>query len=130
MAAKKKTQPALQALELAEQHLQRVLSASAGGPDWANLTMYGLYAVEAAVEASSLHFQLPFRPTHPDKAAIAEVLHAQHGLPDVSDLLPILNDARKAEGYGDVEFPDDLDADEVASQIEAFVEAVAGVIRP
>jgi len=39
-----------------------------------------------------------------------------------------LNDARKAAAYGDMERPE-LDAEDIASQIETFVDAVAGTIE-
>jgi hypothetical protein len=43
-------------------------------------------------------------------------------------LLRSLNEARKAAAYGDVEAPD-LDAEYIAMEIEAYVEAVAELIE-
>jgi hypothetical protein len=59
---------------------------------------------------------------------IAEELHNKKGLPDISDLLSDLNDARKAAAYGDVDRPD-LDAEDIALQIEQYVDAVAAIIE-
>lgn len=56
------------------------------------------------------------------------MLHEKHGLPDVEQLLHDLNDARKAAAYGDVPTPD-LDAEDVASRIESYVDAVARVVE-
>ena len=53
--------------------------------------------------------------------------HAAHGFDDVSELLRDLNETRKSESYGDVPAPE-LDAEETASQIEAYVEAVRTLI--
>ena len=65
---------------------------------------------------------------HWEKAETAVKLHYEHGLPDVLQLLHNLNDARKAVAYGDVPAPD-LDAEQVASQIEPHVDAVAELIE-
>ena len=45
----------------------------------------------------------------------------------MSELLRDLNETRKSESYGDVPAPE-LDAEETASQIEAYVEAVRTLI--
>lgn len=45
----------------------------------------------------------------------------------MSDLLRDLNEARKAVAYGDVARPD-LDAEEIAIQIENYVKAVEALI--
>jgi hypothetical protein len=39
-----------------------------------------------------------------------------------------LNEARKAAAYGDTERPD-LDAEDIASEIEAYVEAVGSLVE-
>jgi hypothetical protein len=51
-------------------------------------------------------------------------MHKTRDLPDISDLLRKLNDARKAASYGDIELPK-LDAEDTAAEIEEYVEAVA-----
>ena len=113
-------------LELARRHLERVLVAWTEHTDWDDLSLYGFYCLEAAVEAAALHFGLRTSKKHWEKADIASQLH-QRGLPDIANLLRDLNDARKAVAYGDVELPS-LDAENVASQIEQYVEDVAAVL--
>ncbi len=113
-------------LELAERHLGRV-QAAWDPPDWADLSLYGFYALEAAVEAASLHFGITVQKSHWVRVEAAETLHRQHGLPDVSVLLRDLNEARKSEAYGDVQAPD-LDAEVVASEIESFIDRVRGLL--
>lgn len=111
-------------LRLARRHLDRVLSAWTEPTDWDDLSLYGFYCLEAAVEAAALHFGLRTSKKHWEKVDVATELHEKKGLPDITDLLCDLNDARKATAYGDVERPD-LDAENIASQIEQYVEAVA-----
>jgi hypothetical protein len=43
-------------------------------------------------------------------------------------LLDQLNMARKATAYGDEPFPDSLDAEDVATEIEGFIRAVATLL--
>jgi hypothetical protein len=111
-------------LELARRHLDRVLDAWDDPTDWDDLSLYGFYCLEAAVEAAARKVGLATSKKHWEKADVAGILHSKHGLPDVEQLLRDLNDARKAAAYGDVEGPD-LDAEEIASQIETYVGAVA-----
>ena len=115
-------------LELAGRHLERVLAAWDEPTDWDDLSLYGFYCLEAAVEAAAIHLGLRTSRKHWEKADTARVLHQKHGLPDVEQLLRDLNDARKAAAYGDTEAPD-LDAEETASRIEEYVEAVAELIE-
>ena len=61
------------------------------------------------------------------KVDLAKDLHSKRGLPDIGDLLSDLNDAHKAAAYGDMDRPD-LDAEDIASQIEAYVDAVAAIV--
>lgn len=42
-------------------------------------------------------------------------------------LLQVLNEARKSEAYGDIERPE-LDPQDVAMEIEEFVEAISGLL--
>jgi hypothetical protein len=97
--------------------------------DWSDLTIYGLYAIEAAVLAAAVYTQQPVKKTHWDKRDVADRLHESHGLPDVSELMDQLNEARKATAYGDVEFPGDLDAEDIAVAIEDYVQAVAELLE-
>ena len=65
---------------------------------------------------------------HWKKADVAGELHKKHGPPDIEQLLRDLNDARKAAAYGDIPAPD-LNAEDVASEIEEYVDAVADLIE-
>jgi len=116
-------------LELARRHLDKVLGAWTEPTDWDDLSLYGFYCLEAAVEAAALHFGLRTSKKHWEKVDLAEDLHQKKGLPDISNLLRDLNDARKATAYGDMDRPD-LDAEDIASQIEAYVNAVTEIIEP
>ena len=93
-------------LNLARRHLERVLVAWDTPTDWDNLSVYGFYCLEAAVEAAGMHVGLSASRKHWEKAETAGELHKKHGLPDVEQLLHDLNDARKAAAYGDVTAPD------------------------
>ena len=109
-------------LELAKKHLERVQGAW-DPPDWPDLALYGFYCLENAVMAAALHTGIVPQKTHPAKANAALQLATSHGLADVSSLLVQLNDARKAEAYGDVARPD-LDPEDVARELEMYVESV------
>jgi hypothetical protein len=110
-------------LELAKRHLEKVLVAWDDPTDWDDLSLYGFYCVEAAVEAAALHFGFRTSKKHWEKVDLAAELHKKHGLPDMSDLLRDLNEARKAAAYDDVERPE-LDAEDIAIQIEKYVDGV------
>jgi hypothetical protein len=110
-------------LKVAQRHLKRVLAAWDTPTDWDDLSLYGFYCLEAAVEAAAVHVGITTSRKHWEKADIADELHEKHGLPDVGQLLRDLNDARKAAAYGDVPAPN-LDAEDVASEIEIYVDAV------
>lgn len=116
-----------QKLTLAQRHLSRVLSAWTEPIDWDDLSLYGFYCLEAAVEAAALHFRLRTTKKHWEKVDLAVKLHEEHGFPDIGDLLSNLNNARKAVAYGDSELPE-LDAEDIATQIEEYVEKVAALI--
>ena len=111
-------------LNLARRHLERVLGAWDAPTDWDDLSLYGFYCLEAAVEAGALHVGLKTSKKHWEKTEVAADLHQQHGLPNVEQLLRDLNDARKSAAYGDIPAPD-LNAEDIASEIERYVDAVA-----
>lgn len=113
-------------LELAKKHLSRVQHAW-DPPDWADLALYGFYCLENAVVAAALHTGTPVQKTHPSKAAAASQLANTHGLPDVSNVLVQLNDARKSEAYGDVVKPD-LDPEDLVTEIEEYITAVEALL--
>ena len=114
-------------LSLARRHLERVLDAWHSPTDWDDLSLYGFYCLEAAVEAAAIHAGLRASKKHWEKADLAGELHETHGLPDIERLLRDLNDARKSAAYGDIPAPN-LNAEDVASQIERYVDAVARLL--
>jgi hypothetical protein len=116
-------------LAIARRHLDRVLDAWEDPTDWDDLSLYGFYCLEAAVEAAARKVGIPVSKKHWEKLDVAANLHVHHGLPDVERLLRNLNDARKATAYGDVDIPDDLDAEEIATEIEEYIDAVAKLVE-
>jgi hypothetical protein len=115
-------------LRLAEKHLLRVQSAWDSPTDWDHLTIYGLYCLEAAVEAAAIALGMTVTKQHWNKANIAAGLHQTHDLPDIEALMRDLNEARKAEAYGDIPAPD-LDPEEVATDVERYVDAVRELLE-
>lgn len=114
-------------LAIAHRHLARVEHAWSAPTDWPDLAIYGVYCLEAAVMAAAAHFGRLVARTHWDKRDAAAEFAVAQGLPDVSELLAELNDARKAVAYGDMPLPR-LDARQVAADVAAFVEAVQSLI--
>ena len=116
-------------LKLAKRHLERVQAAFWEDPvDWADLSIYGFYALEAAVDAACRHYGTIIEKRHPARAAAAEKLSVEHQLEDVADLLLDLNELRKSVSYGDVEGPE-LGAEETAGRIESYINAVANLVE-
>lgn len=113
-------------LALAQRHLRRVKDAWRDPTDWDDLFLYGFYALEAAVDCACLHFDESTRQEHWSRTNAAKRL-SEHGLEDVSDLLRDLNEGRKSVAYGDVDRPS-LIAEEIASRIEGYIEAVSGLV--
>lgn len=125
------TQTARDSLEVARRHLQKVETAWWDPVDWSDLAMYGFYCLEACVVAVALHLgQARPRSTHPAKAQLAKDFASDHGLPDIEQSLIALNDRRKFEAYGDIELDEDedLDAEEVATEVRGYFEAVEAMI--
>lgn len=114
---------AAESLELAERHLDKVLAAAIEPTDWLDLALYGFYCLENAVMAAARRLDVPVARSHPSKLGVARALHDELGLPECASLLERLNQARKAVAYGDVDLPD-LDANDVAEEIEEYVGAV------
>jgi hypothetical protein len=71
-------------LALARRHLDRVLSAWDTPTDWDDLSLYGFYCLEAAVEAAAAHVGMRTSKKHWEKADVGEELHKKYGLPDVA----------------------------------------------
>ena len=116
-------------IELAKKHYEKVQLAWDDPADWANLSLYGFYALEAAVDAARIHYGIDASRSHVSRAESAERLSSEHGLEDVSDLLRDLNEARKSEAYGDITSPPELDPVDVAVQIEEYIDSVAALIE-
>ncbi len=110
-------------LNLARRHLSKVQSAWMDPLDFEDLSIYGFYCLEAAVEAAARHVQIETKKQHWQKANAARDLHERYGLPDLADLLVDLNDTRKSVVYGDV-VPSEIDEEDVVIAIENYVEAV------
>lgn len=118
---------AADSLALAKKHLERVQS-SWDPPEWLDLAAYGLYALEAAVVAAAIHYNVTLKRTHSSKADASDELSSGHGLPKISDLMQDLNEVRKSEAYGDISAPPSLHPEDVASQVEEYVDAVANLL--
>ena len=114
-------------LMLAKRHLERVRVAWDDPTDWADLSIYGFYALEAAVDAACLHVGAATAKHHPARAVAAAALASSHGLPNISELLRDLNEVRKHQSYGDVDAPE-LSAEETAAEVEAYVGSVAALV--
>lgn len=110
-------------LALAKKHLRRVQDAW-NPPDWLDLSASGLYALEAATVAAALHLGYSLERTHWRKSDIARDLTRDHGLPAVARLMHDLNEVRKSEAYGDIASPPHLDPEDVAQEVEAYIDAV------
>ena len=121
-------QTAEDSLQLANSHLQRVWDSWDEPTDWADLSTYGFYCLEASVVAAALHLGWRRPGSHRAKEEAAQRLHEEHGLPDMADLLVALNQTRKHEAYGDTDRPDDLDPEEIAAAIEEYVGYVAELL--
>lgn len=98
--------------------------------DWADLSLYGFYCLEACVVAAAIHLGRSRPRHHQQKVQEARHISVAHGLPDVSDLLIDLNGMRKHVAYGDIGAPGNLDPQDVASEVEEYVEAVKRLLAP
>lgn len=98
--------------------------------DWGILSMFGLLCLEAAVDAACLHFGHEVHETHRGRRASAQLLSNRHGLSDVSGLLGQLDAIRLGEAYGDMRELPVLNAKKVAIEIERYLAAVSGMVKP
>jgi HEPN domain len=109
---------------VASRHLETVRD-SWDPADWSDLSTYGLYCLEALVRAALLKLGKEPSRNHWQKSREAETLHRDHGFPDISDLMGILNSARKANAYGDDEFDEgEHDAEDIATRVEEYYDHV------
>jgi hypothetical protein len=51
-----------------------------------------------------------------------------HGLPDITDLLIELNTLRKSEAYGEVSPSPTRSAEDIAIEVEQYVDALAALL--
>lgn len=117
-------QTAEDSFNLALKHLERVLAAWDDPTDWADLSNFGFYCLEACIVAAALRLERERPRSHHGKVKEAKYLTAEHEIPDVEALLVDLNNMRKHEMYGDIDPPADLDPQDVVSEIEEYVEKI------
>lgn len=122
-------QTAQESFQLALAHLERVQDSWDDPTDWANLSSYGLYCLEACIVAAALHSQHQRPRTHYDKVGLADLLTEEQDLPDIGSLLVDLNEMRKHEAYGDVYPPEGLDPGETAKTIGEYVDSVGTLLE-
>ena len=115
-------------LQLARSHLERVQVSWDDPTDWADLSSYGLYCLEACIVAAALHLGQPRPSSHRAKVEMAELLSEGHDLPYIDGLLVDLNQMRKHEAYGDIYPPENLSPEETAAAIEEYVDSVGTLL--
>lgn len=115
---------ASEALRLAQKQLEKVQVAWLDPVDWSDLSIYGFLALENSVVAAAQHFGISVKKSHPSKNQAADALHQNHEFPDISPLMLQLWDMRQSESYGDVTPPGNLNPEQVAIDVEDYVEAV------
>lgn len=117
-------------LQLSRKHLAKVQRAVAADPvDWADLTIFGLYAVETAVVAAGAHVGISDEETHPGHVRLARKLHHGYDLPNIEEMLKDLQRNRLYEAYGKIQPSGRFDAEDIATAVEAYVDAVGALIN-
>ena len=129
LACRMKQSTAQDSFDVALRHYRRVDAAWDDPTDWAILSLFGFFCLEACVVAATLHQGWKRPNQHWEKQQVAERLTRECGLPDIGDLLVMLNDMRKHEAYGDVDRPEGLDAEDIAYLIEDYVESVRRLLQ-
>ena len=122
-------QTAEESFKLALKHLERVSESWYDPTDWLELSTFGFYCLEACVVAAALQLERTRPGNHWAKVEESRYLATEHHLPEIENLLVDLNTMRKHEAYGDVDPPDNLDPEDVASEIEAYVEQVGRLVQ-
>lgn len=116
-------------LALAQRHLEKVRAAwdeptdRLGGSRDLRILLPGASRV-----GRGRPIWLKGRKIHRDRVLLANRLHKNKGLPDVSKLLADLHNAQKYVSYGDIR-PPHLVAEDVARKIEEYVEAVVAIVE-
>jgi hypothetical protein len=116
--------PSVDKLELARTQLAKVQVAAVDPVDWSDLSLYSFYALENAVAAAADAAGVSWKQTHPSKIDASVELNSHYGLPDIADLLRDLNAIRKSSAYGEYLTAHRWDAEDIASQVEAYIDAV------
>jgi hypothetical protein len=112
-------------IELAREQLERVQAAWDDPTDWSDLAIYSFYSLENAVAAAADLYGIKWQRNHPSKIDASVELRDSHGLPDIEDLLAELNTLRKSTAYGETPPQHLWSAEDIAIEVEAYVEAVA-----
>ena len=107
-------------LKLARRHLERVLAAWDTPTDWDDLSIYGLYCLEAAVEAAATHIGLMTSKKHWEKVTPQTSCTKSTAFPTLDNCFVISTMPGR---------PPSLDAEGVASEIELYVDAVAQLLE-
>ncbi len=116
-------------IALARNQLDRVQTA-AYAEDRVEAVTWAFYSYENAVVAAAEKAGIAWQKTHPSKIQAAGELRLQGILSiDVGDKLQELNELRKDVAYGEPG-PDleEVDVEDLASELEAFVEEVAAYV--
>lgn len=120
-------------LQLARQHLERVQAVwdSDEPEDKAETVVWAFYAYENAVVAVLEKLGMRWQKTHRSKEKLAAQLHRQGILSvNVGPEIARLNEARKDVQYGELSGESgDIDLEDLASDLEAFVDEVDSVIN-
>jgi hypothetical protein len=108
--------------ELAREHLDRGLSGVTAS-DAAEAVAWLFLSLEAAIVSVAEKHGLDTQKQHWKKAEVAKELHTRGVLPhDYSDLLGLLNEARKAATYeGDEPDLEGQSLEDIAAEVEAAV---------
>jgi hypothetical protein len=114
---------------LAREQLAKVQVAWLDPTDWSDLTIYGFHACENAVLAAAEALKISVKRTHWDKAEVADRLHKDHRLPDISALLTELNELRKGFAYGEMTIDPSMSAEDIAGAIEHYLDAVSDLLE-
>jgi len=111
-------------LQLARDQLTRVQAAAIHPVDWAELYNWAFYGFENAVVAAAASVGMSWERDHRKKAQLSVRLHAQYELPDVEQLLGDLKVLKENVTYGEARPAADYSAEDVATALERYVEAV------
>ena len=114
-------------LGLAKKHLRKVQRAW-DPVDWSDLTIYGVYALETAIQGAAEEKSIAWDKTHPSMVRTAAELHRLHGLPNIVPLLKDLQRSRLYTAYGDIRPSGQYDPEDIATEVEQYVDAVKALL--